>query len=140
MSDILVPYITSDGRDRAAPAISVSAADRLISKKKEVFEKGSGDLWEVVDELIKVWRELRPIEWDSSIIDMDYTRDVLDDKKYATAKGTKGSGNLRRTLDVPVFFETVLRRLFTIEELPFDKEYYAALWKKYPMFRVSEKL
>jgi len=139
--DLVAPYLTGDGRKRLAPMSSISAADRLIKKKQAVFEKGgSGDLWEVVDEVLLVWKELRPKEYESSIIAMDFTRESLDDKEFASAKRTKGSGDLRRTIDVPVFFETVLRRIFTIDELPYNKKWYEKLWKRYPAMRVSEKI
>lgn len=121
---------------------SVSAADRLIKKKEDVFIKGQGDLWDVVDEVIKVWLELRPTEYQSSVIDIRETRETLSDPVFGTVskRKTKGTGDLRRTLDVPVFIELTLRRLFTADELPYDRAWYEQLWRRYPMFRVSEKV
>jgi len=153
VSNIIIPSTSTDSsglsryKGKSWNAKNVIAADHLIKFKKKAHEysgkaKAEDPLWSVVEEVIKTWHELRPSEYKSSIIDLDATRSELHDKEFGSVskEKTKGSGNLRRTLDVPVFVEMVLRRLYTTDELPFDKEWYGALWRKFPVFRVSEKI
>ena len=120
---------------------NVSEADRLLKVKKHAHEKvstrtGDSPVWDVLEEVYKGWKKLRPHEYKSSIIEIQEERDLLKDKKYGQTK-TK---SMRRILDIPVYIELVMRQLYTIEELPFDKEWYRALHRKIPIFRVAEKL
>ncbi len=150
MTEIIIPSTSTDAEGLTRydggkwNSRNVMAADRLIKAKEKAFEGASkkvdSPVWEVLDEVIKVWEELRPGEYKSSIIDIDWTRGMLDDKEFGRAGDTKGTGDLRRTLDVPVFVELTMRRLFTTDELPFDKSWYKELWKRVPRFRVSQKI
>lgn len=149
VSNIIIPATDTDPtgfsrhRNRGWNAKNVMAADHLIKMKKDrhlnsgMKRTGTDPVWEVLDEVIKVWKKQRPTEWRSSIIDLKEIKDNLKDK---TLGKTAKTGAMRRTLDVPVFIELVMRHLYTIDELPFDKKWYRELWKRHPEFRVAEKL
>jgi len=82
---------------------------------------------------------MRPHEYKSIIVQVKDTRDTAYNEFGEAAKG-KGSGSLRRTLDIPVFVDRAIRCLYSPEELPFDKRFFEAFWKRYRIFRVSEKV
>lgn len=119
---------------RLVPASSVAAADKLIELKK----KNQNDIWPVVDELINIWSSLHPIEWKSIIVDIESSRSRRYND-FGSAPDTQGSGDLRRRLDIPEPIEKAIRKLYSVEELPFDKKWYNKLWKRYPDFRISDK-
>jgi hypothetical protein len=122
---------------------AVRLADRLIKAKRENnSEKDSTrSFWRVIDEVINVWKETRPNEWRATIIEISEDRDATYNEYGAAKKEkTQGTGDLRRTIDVPEFVEKAVRFLYSTNELPFNKEWYQELWKRYPEFRVSQKL
>jgi len=123
---------------------AVQLADRLIKAKRKYTlteSDPSKSFWKVIDEVLAVWKATRPDEWQATIIELDETRkSTYNQWGEARKESTKGSGHLRRTVDIPVFFERAVRYLYSVDELPFNKEWYQKLWERYPEFRVSEKL
>lgn len=129
-----------DGRPINMEAVRL--ADRLIRAKREnnSDKDSTRSFWRVIDEVIDVWKETRPDEWRATIIDISETRDATyNDYGEARKENTKGTGTIRRTLDVPEFVEKAIRFLYSVDELPFNKEWYTELWKRYPEFRVSKR-
>jgi len=130
-------YMLVDANGQPYNLEAIALADRLI-KAKHKYQKDSSSesqsFWKVIDEVLEVWKETRPDEWESTIVDIRDARRSTYNKFGASEKSS-----LRRTLDVPLFFERAVRYLYSVEELPFNKEWYHELWKRYPEFRVSEK-
>lgn len=132
MSNLLAYSGTSD---RILDAKAVSLADHLIKLKR----KHQTDIWPVIDAVVAAWKKTRPVEWDALVIEIEGVRKSTYNK-YGEARNTKGTGSMRRTLDIPFFFDRAVRSLYTVDELPFNKEFYEAVWKRYPIFRVSQKV
>ena len=120
---------------------AVRLADRLIQAKRKYNSKDeTKNFWLVIDEVIEVWKATRPDEWRATIIEIAEERNsTYNDYGAARKELTKGTGEIRRTLDVPEFFERAVRYLYSVDELPFNKEWYQQLWERYPAFRVSKK-
>ena len=131
MTGIVVPGKLNllTGQHTLYAASDVARADRLISLKK----KHEGDFWPVIDEVVKMWTEKHPTTWKATIYEIEE-----DKRTRATRYGSNSAKSLRCTVDIPMWIEGVIRRLYSIDELPFDKEWYHHLWRRYPMFRVAE--
>ena len=124
---LLVPSILADKYHNAENVIQ---ADYLIKLKQE----NQTDVWAVVEAVIKLWREKEPSAWKSFIVSTEATRETRANKFGANKKE-----GLRYTVDMPEWVMAVLRQLYTPDELPMDKEFFKAFWRKYPIFRVSER-
>lgn len=132
MNKILVP--THDGGIHTSE--DVALADYLITLKQQ----NQTDFWPVMDAVIEAFQKKFPHKWAAYVIDIEDTRrNTYNDFGEAKKSKTKGTGNLRRTLDLPYFVDRAMRMLYSADELPFDKAFYHEVWKRYPMFRVSAK-
>jgi hypothetical protein len=111
-------------------AKQVAAADKLISLKHE----NQNDPWIVIDAIIEYWRKTRPTEYKSFIIETEKAKGTR-----ANVYGVNKKEGLRYTVDCPQWVHDVTRRLYDPEELVMGKEFWQLFWKRYPVFRVSEK-
>ena len=123
---------------RWAPAKAVSMGDRLVSLRN------SKSMWEVIDEIMRMWADTNPKEYDSYLVDLQDTKDT---GKLYSLSGGKSISNvsldsngslLRHRLDIPVKVVYMIRRLYSTEECPMDAEFYDEWSKRYPKTVVSE--
>ena len=130
--EIVVPGKTDlvSGTQGLYSSRDVLLADHLLDLKK----KNRYNPWPVVDAVLGAWAKRNPEEYKSTILTIEEERGTR-----ANAWGSNGDG-LRFTLDVPFWVEAVLRRVYSTDELPFDKGWYKEFWKRYPRFRVSENI
>jgi len=115
------------------PAWAIQAADTLIRMKKD-----NRPIWESIEYMIKVWHKTRPTEWKSYLYYLNDIRETRIDKKFGTSK-TKGS-NLRYTLDIPEIIMSMIRKLYTADELPMDRKFFIKFARRFPAFKVVEKM
>lgn len=127
-------YMTTDPdiRYELKPRQAVSGADTLIEMKK------TKPVWEVIAKAIDIWADTHPIQWESVLIDTKYTRETRKDKKFGTSK-TKAS-NLRYTLDMPLPVSKMIRALYNPDELPMDRKFFIKFARKFPAFKIAEKM
>ena len=118
-------------QERWVPAKQLATVDRLIDLKHQ----NQTDIWVVVDAVIALWMKQRPTEYRSFIVDTEIARQTR-----ANAYGANKKASLRYTVDMPEWVYHVLRRLYDAEELDMSKEFFQLFWKRYPIFRVSEKV
>lgn len=109
------------------------AANRLIELSK------IKPMWEVVDEIIRIWSELKPKEWKSHLINMANLRETRKNK-FSSSYDKKTGNNLRYTLDVPEKVILMIRVLYGTDEAPMDKKWFNTFAKRYPKFVVAEKI
>lgn len=114
------------------PAKAVNAADRLIAMKK------THNVWEVIDEVFKVWSSHHPEKWKSFVWNVRDVKETRIDKKFGTSK-TKGS-NLRYYIDIPQDVIYMLRTLYTPDELPMNSKFFREFAKRFPKFKVVDKV
>ncbi len=111
----------------------VELAEQIIEKRNK---KGP---WEVIDDLVKVWSERSPENVKAIGINVDQYRETQKDKKYAQTK--LGQDQERRfLLSFPYDLMMMIRSQYKAQELPFDKQFFRDFAKRYPAFRVPEKL
>lgn len=106
-----------------------SAADRLVNLRN------TKTLWEVVAEVVKVWEQTKVKQYRSHLID-------LQDKKETRLNkhGSNKDKSLRYIVDVPEDIIRMLRILYDVEDLPMDKPFFRMFGKKFPQYKVAEKI
>lgn len=107
----------------------IQFADKVLTLKNT---KG---VWDVVDEIVSFWVHGNPDKYDSFITDLEIKKSTRRD-----AFGSNKAKSIRSTLDVPVRILSMIRSIYHADELPFDKKFFNTIWRRYPAFRVSEKL
>lgn len=117
--------------EKFVPARAVMTADHLI----ELKQKNQTDIWVVIDEIISTFKKRKPKEYDSYIMEVQEIRDTRADKFASNKKAS-----LRYTVDCPEFVVKALRFLYDPAELDMNKAFWAEFWRRYPIFRVSERL
>lgn len=110
-------------------AAPYNAADNLVKLRN------TKSLWEVIDEVIKVWEKTKVHKYTAHLIDITDVKQSRDNHYASTA-----SKSLRYLVDIPEDIIRMIRILYTVEELPMDKDFFKIFWKRYPVYRVSERL
>jgi hypothetical protein len=111
---------------------AVSSADHLFQMKE------NNDVWAVIEEVVKIWAASRPNEYQSYVIDLTDTKELMYDKEFGLTK-ERGS-NLRRYLDIPDTVMKMIRIIYNNEELPMDKKFFHKWSKKFPKMTVVNKV
>jgi len=128
MSDL---YIDDNGLPRKLSHLE--AVNKIIELRRK------GDMWEVIDVLLDLWSSTAPEEVDAMSINLEEYKESLVDKEFATTKGG-GEMNRRFFLSFPKKLMFMIRTQYKTDELQFDKVFYNKFAKRYPFFRVSEKV
>lgn len=119
--------VTTSGK--IVDAAPYNAADNLVKLRN------TKSLWEVIDEVIKVWEKTSVKKYTAHLIDITDIKETRDNHYASTA-----SKSLRYLVDIPEDIIRMIRILYTVEELPMDKDFFKIFWKRYPVYRVSERL
>ncbi len=113
----------------------VQSVDHLLQLKK------TKPFWEVVSAVIDMWMERDPEQWKSYILHLDA---VKKDQKVKNNRwrGVSNSDGIERSLvvDFPVWIDMCLRVLYKGDDVQFDKKFYRTFAKKFPVFRIREKV
>jgi hypothetical protein len=131
--------IDSEGfGQRWAPAKDVNLADKLIKMKTD----NQTDVWQVIDAVIKAWRDRNPSQWQSHLVDVGRLSDTRGDEFGSNRKTKKKASlmDIRYIADIPQWIILVLRKLYTVEELPMNKKFFREFARRYPVFRVAKKI
>ncbi len=91
--------------------------------------------WPVIEKCIEVWSLKNPTEYKSFIIEVDRTRDTRRDKF-----GASKTKSTRYLLDIPEKVMYMIRTIYSVEELPMNKDFLREFAKKFPKFSVAEKI
>lgn len=111
----------------------VEFADHIMKLKNQK------DHWAVVEALIGRWIKDQPDESNALKIQLDDQRELLEDKIFGTTLGGKDFD--RRYFCVfPLRLQQLLRAVYANEELTFDQDFYHEFAKRFPKFRVAEKI
>lgn len=103
-------------------------------------EKHQSNPWPVIEQCFKIFEETHPKHYQSHLIYIDDIRETRRDKKFASTKDKTTGGYLRYTLDIPDMVMKMIRTLYSPDELPMNREFYRAFAKKFPNYKVAEKL
>jgi hypothetical protein len=114
--------------NRIIDSSAYQAIDKLESLKKK------NDLWGVIKMCFKIWADKEPKQYRSWIVETGDARGAQNN-----AFGSSRSKSMRRVLDIPQDIIFMLRKMYTVEELPMDKKFIEQLWRRFPVFRVAKK-
>lgn len=110
----------------------VAFVNHLVKLK----ETNGSDFWPVIDVILKWWQGKNPTEWKSYLLELQNVRETRADEKYGESVGKTG----RYMLDVPQSVMLVIRKLYSVDELPMNKKFWLTFGRKYPAFKVAQKL
>lgn len=122
---------------RYAPAKVVDMGSRLVELRKT---KG---LWEVIEEIMKMWSDTSPKEYQSFLVDLDFTKadgkeTNVGGKTWSNVSKDLNGSLLRHRLDIPVKVVYMIRRLYSTDECPMDSDFYDEWARRFPKTVVSE--
>jgi len=123
--------ITEQGKIRNFDDIQF--AESIIKKRN------NKDPWSVIDDLVRNWAERAPENVKAIMVNVDQYREQIKDKKYGQTFDGKDMER-RFTLSFPYDLMLLIRSQYTTEELPFDKGFYKEFGKRYPAFKVAQKI
>lgn len=124
-------YIDVNGKLRKAE--DVELVDKIIELRKK------GDKWFVIDEIVKAWVKKSPEEVEAVKVDIGDQREMLVDKEFGSTMGGKDFSR-RLIVLFPTALQAWIRKLYGTEELPFDRKFYKEFARRYPGFRVANKV
>lgn len=113
-------------------ADTVDFVDKLFELKE------SRGPWDVIDYLVEYWMIVSPEEANGFMVEIDNMREVQIDPKYGQTKDK----NMDRRLIVilPQLLQQMIRRVYTVQELPFDKNFFVEFARRYEQFKIPEKV
>ena len=114
----------------------MNAADKLMDLKAH---SGSSP-WLVIEMCFKIWAETQPIKYKSYLIYLQNIRETRKDRKFASTYDRKTGGTLRYTLDIPEKVLMMIRCVYSPTELPMNREFFHEFARRFPKFRIAEKL
>lgn len=111
-----------------------------VDLAEEVIKlRNKKDPWVVIDLLVHAWIKKAPEEVEAQMIQIDEYKEDLIDKKYATTR--EGYHQERRfKLVFPKTLMLMIRCVYSTEELPFTPVFHNEFAKRYPYFKIAEKL
>lgn len=115
------------------------SANKIIELKKT---KGP---WEVIEFILKMWRETNPKEYNSFVFSLDKIKSSrkitsIGGKQYSGVSKDAHGSYLQYKLDIPEKVVYLIRRVYTPTELPMNKEFYDAWAKKFPSMVIMERV
>jgi hypothetical protein len=114
-------------------------SDDLELAEKIIDLKNKKDPWEVIDELIKVWAKRSPDEEKAIRIEVEDHKQSLNDKEFGQTNGGKDFER-RFVFMMPLGLQNLIRAIYKPSDLPFDREFNNKFAKRYPYFRIAEKV
>jgi hypothetical protein len=114
-------------------------ADKLIQLKRTKSK------WEVINFIVESWAKTNPRSWRSHIVNLQSIKQsrkltTVGTKQFSGVSKDKATGGyLRYALDIPEKVIFIIRKLYTAEELPMDKEFFSQFGKRFPIFVISER-
>jgi hypothetical protein len=122
---------------RWAPAKAVTMGDELVKLRN------TRPVWEVIEAVMKMYSETNVHEYQSFLVDLKDTKDLgkvtnVGGKAFSNVSKDINGATLRHRLDIPVKVVYIIRRLYSVEELPMDEKFYAKWARMFPRTVVSE--
>lgn len=119
---------------------------RAAEDLENLKAKSGSNPWPVISKCIEMWTGAQPKKWKSYLY---YLKDTKDSRKVSSVGGKRFRGVSRSdrkndallayTLDIPEPIYLMIRALYTVDELPMDKEFFREFAQRYPIFRVLER-
>lgn len=116
----------------------IRAVDNLFRIKK----RNTGNPWPVIEEILKMWeaKAKQLNQWNSYLYNLESTKETRKNKYAASDADEVHGGILRYTLDIPEFVVYAIRMVYNVDELPMDKKFNHEFARRFPNFKVAEKI
>lgn len=109
----------------------VQAVEAIIVLKK----KSGSNPWPVVEKCIEIWEKKRPLEWKSFLVEIDLVKKTRRNK-HASSESKGG----RYLLDIPTNLMYMIRKAYSAEELPMNREFMREFARRYSRFAIPQNL
>ena len=130
---MIIPIKTTTGYKGYRKEV-VKAADFVLHL--EDLKKNSGkNPWPVIEEILNFWADQNPRRFKSFLYQMEETRATRFDNKYGKSKGEA----FRYTLDIPQDVMFMVRHVYSVEELPMNKQFFHEWAMNFPKMKVAER-
>jgi len=131
--DILIPG-TLD-KDKQYPAWAVKATDHFIGMTK------NKDIWEVLDLMVDVWIKKNSQEAQKHAQEVKLEQETRKNHFASTERSNGDLGGQRALGEIPYEIGMILDMFYheKIEEIG-QKKFYYKFFKRYPQFKVAQKL
>ncbi|MEK6882964.1 MAG: hypothetical protein AABY22_25290, partial [Nanoarchaeota archaeon] len=103
-------------------------------------QKSGSSPWSVIEECFNIWASEKPTKYNSYLVYLQDIKETRKDKEFASTKDPVTGGYLRYTLDIPQEVMMMVRCVYNSSELPMNREFFQEFAKRFPKFKVAEKL
>lgn len=114
------------------PINDVSLADKVLDLRK------NKNPWRVIEQLVAAWEERSPEDFIGFKAQIKDTRDNQVDSKFARTRNQ--DMDRRLVVVLPQTLHDMIRSMFTPQEFPMDKKFFIEFARRFPFFKVPEKL
>ncbi len=110
----------------------------VLLAEKVVKLRQKGDVWTVIDELVKLWVEIAPEDEAAMKVNVKEYRDNQLDKKFGQTLHGKEQER-RFVMAFPRSLYLMIRSQYKADEFPMDSKFFKEFGKRYPAFKIAEK-
>lgn len=114
-------------------------ANDIALVEKVVQERKDKDPWDVITDLVNAWADRSPDDFKAFKVHLENTRMDLKDKKFGQTSGGKDMER-RLTMIFPQTLMSMIRAVYKPQELKMDRTFYHEFLRRFPFFRISEKI
>lgn len=95
--------------------------------------------WPVIEMCFNYWASKNPKRYRSFLISIKDIKETRKDPKFGSTYDKESGGYLRYTLDIPEEVMYMIRKIYSVDELPMDREFFTEFGKRFPKFKIAEK-
>src|SRR3990167_1152629 len=134
----LVVYDQETGR------FATSRVMQLVNTLMKAKQKDGP--WDVVDLCIKAFKDKFPSRYQSYIVRLGEVRanqkkTRVGNKEFrGVSKDNVNDAYLAHTIDFPAWIMQLIRKVYNVNELKMDKEFFREFGKRHPEFRIMSKI
>lgn len=126
--------------DRETDTIRESTDVMAVNRLYKLREKYKYNVWPVIDEILNIWHSKNPKQWDAYLVRIQDIKRTRKDKKFASTYDKVHGGYLRYTLDIPQKVISMIRFLYSPDELKMDRNFFIKFARRFPRMKIAEKL
>lgn len=113
-------------------------AEKVAWVEKVIEKRQTKDVWEVIDELVKIWTKIAPEDEQAMKINVQQYRESQKDRIFGQTLNGKDQER-RFVLAFPRSLMWMIRSQYKVEELPMDSKFFKEFGRRYPAFKIAEK-
>lgn len=125
-----------DTNGRKHKVTNLNWVDHVVKLK----QKNGSNPWPVIEACFSFWAQQSPTRYRSFLFSIDNTRETRKDQKFGSSTDKITGGILRYTLDIPEEVMLMIRCIYNVDELPMNREFFNEFAKRFPRFKVAQKV